>query len=451
MLTLIAFLVTLGLLVVVHEYGHFQVARWCGVKVLRFAVGFGKPLHTRTFGADRTEFVIAAFPLGGYVKMLDEREAPVAEAEVERAFNRQSVWKRMAIVVAGPLCNLLLAVLLYWVLFLSGITGIKPLLGEVPAGTAAARASMIPGEVITRINGATVQTWQDVRWALLRQSLGKGKVEIEAVSARNETHLHKLNLGEFGADDYEGDILGKLGFNPAMPSMPARVGDILEGSAAERNGLLANDFIVAADGVPVRDWEDFVQQIRASAGKTLQIDLMRQGKPLKLKVRPDSVAENGQQVGKLGAANQVDEAVLQKYMIEVKYSPLAALTRAAAKTWDTSVFSLRMLGSMVMGQMSWKGISGPVTIANVAGQSAHLGWKAFAGFLALVSISLGVLNLLPVPVLDGGHLMYYIVEFLKGSPVSERAMEIGQKVGLVLLGLLMTIALYNDFNRIITG
>lgn len=451
MLTLAAFLVTLGVLVVVHEYGHFLAARLCGVKVLRFAIGFGRPLYTRTFGDDRTEFVLAAFPLGGYVKMLDEREAPVPEAEQMRAFNRQSVWKRIAIVCAGPLANLLLAILLYWVLFMSGIPGMKPLLGEVTAGTPAAQASLKSGEMITRVNGVAVATWQDVRWALLQQSLKSSTAEIEAASARDETHLHRLDLHVLAGDDFKSDMLEKLGFHPAQPEMPARVGEVVEGGAAQRDGIKVGDQIVAVDGTSLPGWEAFVQRVRASAGKTLVLDITRAGAAMQLKVTPDSAKENGQTVGKIGAAYRMQDAELQKYLIEVRYPPLAALAHAVGKTVDTSVFSLKMLGSMVVGSVSWKGVSGPVTIASIAGQTAHIGWKAFIGFLALVSISLGVLNLLPVPVLDGGHLMYYIVEILKGSPVSERAMEVGQKVGLALLGLLMTIALYNDFNRIITG
>lgn len=451
MLTLVAFLVTLGVLIVVHEYGHFLAAYWCGVKVLRFAVGFGQPIYTRMFGEDRTEFVIAAFPLGGYVKMLDEREAPVLEAEKKRAFNRQSVWKRMTIVFAGPLANLLLAILLYWVLFMSGIPGMKPLLGEVPAGTPAAQASLKSGELITRINGIAVASWQDVRWALLEQSLKSNTVEIEAVTARDETYLHRLDLHMLSSSGFEGDMLDKLGLHLARPEMQAHVGEILEGGAAQRDGLKVGDQIIAVDGAAIPDWEAFVQRVRMSAGKTLQLDIMRDGIALKLRVTPDSAQEGGQTVGKIGAAYRMQDAELQKYLVEVKYPPFAALTHAAGKTWDTSVFSLKMLGSMVVGSVSWKEVSGPVTIASIAGQTAHIGWKAFVGFLALVSISLGVLNLLPVPVLDGGHLMYYIVEILKGSPVSDHVMEIGQKVGLALLGLLMAIALYNDFNRFITG
>lgn len=451
MLTLIAFLVTIGVLVVVHEYGHYWAARRCGVKVLRFAIGFGNPLYTRIYGKDRTEFVIAALPLGGYVKMLDEREAPVPEADLSRTYNRQNVWKRMFIVCAGPLANLLLAILIYWMLFMVGVPGMRPLLGEVAEGTPAAQASLRAGELIAKINGAEVPTWQDVRWALLQQSLKNNTVEIEAVSAKNEIHLHRLDLQALKGDDFETDMLDKLGLNAAIPQMPARVGELLEGGAAKRDGLLIGDQIVAVDGTPVLDWENFVQSVRGSPGKTLNLEIMRAGEKLKFRITPDSVKEDGRQVGKIGAAFRMGDTELKKYMAETRYPPLAALGYACSKTWETSILSLKMLGSMVMGSMSWKGVSGPVTIASVAGQTAHIGWKAFAGFLALVSISLGVLNLLPIPVLDGGHLMYYIVEVLKGKPVSERAMEFGQKAGLALLGMLMTIALYNDINRIITS
>jgi regulator of sigma E protease len=449
-LTLAAFLVTLGVLIVVHEFGHFLAARMSGVKVLRFSVGFGKPLYTKTIGRDRTEFVIAAFPLGGYVKMLDEREAPVVEAELSRAFNRQPLAKRFAIVAAGPVANLMLAIALYWVLFMSGVVGMKPLLRDVPPNSPGAQASMKSGELITRVNGKPVVTWQDVRWALLKQSMKSGIAEIDAVSG-HDTYLHRLNLRALSADDLEGDLLVKLGFNPAQPIVPAVVAEILPDSAAARAGLHVGDRILSVDGTAISNWESFVQRVRVSPGKTLSVDVDRAGQPLKLNVTADRVQERGKAIGRIGAATRPQQGDLEQYMVQVRYSPVDAFTQAAAKTWDTSVFSLKMLTSMVTGQVSWRGISGPATIASLAGQTAHIGWKAFAGFLALVSISLGVLNLLPVPVLDGGHLMYYIVEFFKGSPVSERAMDIGQRVGLALLGLLMTIALYNDFNRILTG
>lgn len=451
MTTLLAFLVTIGVLVVVHEYGHYLAARLCGVKVLRFAVGFGQPLYTRVFGQDRTEFVIAAFPLGGYVKMLDEREEPVPEADLPRAYNRQNVWRRSAIVVAGPVANLLLAILLYWVLFMAGIPGMKPLLGSVPEKSPAAQASLKADEMITRINGIPVKTWQDVRWALLQQSLKSSVAEVEAVSGLDETHLHRLDLSILAHNGFDGDVLDQLGLAPATPAMPARVGEILEGGAAQRDGLQVDDLVSTVNGSPVANWEAFVEQVRGSAGKTLALEVLRGKETVSIQLTPETIKENGQSVGRVGAAYRMRDDELQKYMVEVRYSPLPAMTQAIGKTWETSVLSLKLLGNMVVGAVSWKGVSGPVTIASIAGQTAHVGWKAFVGFLALVSISLGVLNLLPVPVLDGGHLMYHIVEILKGSPVSERTMEIGQRAGLAVLGMLMTIAVYNDINRIITG
>ncbi len=451
MMTLLAFLLTIGILVVVHEYGHFLAARLCGVKVLRFAIGFGQPLYTRVFGKDKTEFVIAMIPLGGYVKMLDEREAPVVDVELARTYNRQNVWKRSAIVIAGPIANLLLAILLYWVLLMSGIPGMKPMLGDVPEKSPAAQASLKSGEVITKVNGALVRTWQDVRWAVLQQSLKSNVSEVEAVSGRDETHLHRLDLSILAHNGFDGDVLDQLGLTPATPAMPARVGEILKDGAAERDGLQVDDVINKVNDTPVAGWEAFVQLVRGSAGKIMHLEVLRGQAVLELKLTPDTVQEGGQSVGHIGAAYRMREDEIKQYMVDVRYAPLPALVQAAVKTWDTSVLSLKLLSDMVMGSVSWKGVSGPVTIASIAGQSAHVGWKAFVGFLALVSISLGVLNLLPIPVLDGGHLMYHIVEILKGSPVSERTMEIGQRAGLAVLAMLMTIAIYNDINRIITG
>lgn len=449
--TLIAFIVTLGVLITVHEYGHFQVARWCGVKVLRFSIGFGKPLFSRRIGKDQTEFVLAVFPLGGYVKMLDEREAPVAEQDLSRAFNRQSVWRRIAVVSAGPIANLMLAIFIYWLLFMHGVMGMKPLLGDITDGTPAAHASLKSGELIQKVGGTPVSTWQDVRWVLLQQSLKSPVVEVEASSGRDEIHLHQLALGNAGKDDFERDILDKLGLTVYHPSVPARIGEVVEASAAARAGLMAGDKILMVDGIAVGQWEDFVSVIRKNPGRQLSLRIQRDGTEHSLDVTPDSAIDQGQKVGRIGAAYHLDQAELEKLMVKVQYGPLDALSRAVVKTWDTSVFSLKMLGSMLTGTVSWKGVSGPVTIASYAGQSAQAGWAAFISFLALVSISLGVLNLLPVPVLDGGHLLYYTIEILKGSPVSDKSMEIGQRIGLALLGLLMACAFYNDFNRLITG
>jgi regulator of sigma E protease len=450
-LTLAAFLVTLGLLIVVHEYGHYLAARLCGVKVLCFSIGFGKPLLKRHIGKDKTELVLAAFPLGGFVRMLDEREAPVAEYELARTFNRQPVARRMAIVAAGPVFNLLLAVLFYWVLFMSGITGMKPILGNTHPGSVAEQASLKSGELIRRVDGVAVATWQDVRWALLKVSLKSHFAEIETSSGNNEIHLHQLDLSVLGGDDMERDILDKLGLVAYRPSVPAQIGEILPGGIAERAGLHTGDKILSVNGIAIGQWEDFVSVVRQNPGKRITLQITRAGQSQEVALTPEVATEGGKTIGRIGAAYRMDAAQLDRLVTEVRYPPLAALQHAAAKTWDTSIFSLRMLGNMITGAVSWKGVSGPVTIASYAGQSAHMGWKAFTTFLALVSISLGVLNLLPVPVLDGGHLMYYVVELIKGSPVSERAMEIGQKIGFALLGLLMACALYNDLNRIITG
>lgn len=451
MLTLLAFIITLAVLIVVHEYGHFIVARRCGVKVLRFAIGFGRPLLTRTFGKDKTEFVIAAFPLGGYVKMLDEREGPVAAEELDRSYNRQNVWKRSAIVVAGPLANLLLAVALYWVLFMVGVQDMKPLLGEVPARSPAAVASLHAGEMISRIDGKKISGWQEVRWSMLQKALKGGQVEIEATSGSNETHLHRVDLSRLRSADFDEDVLARIGLVPAKLEMQARVGQILPDGAAGRDGLQVGDFIKAINDVPVTGWESFTQIVRSNPGKPLTLQIDRQGHNITLQVTPAAVKEGSATVGRIGAAYVMSDSDKTRYFIEIRYLPLKALEHALQKTWDTAAFSIKALGNMITGAMSWKSVSGPVTIATMAGQTAHIGWKAFAGFLALVSVSLGVLNLLPVPVLDGGHLMYHMLEILTGAPLSERAMEYGQRVGLAMLGLLMTVALYNDLVRFIAG
>jgi regulator of sigma E protease len=456
MITLIAFIVTIGILVTIHEYGHFQVARWCGVKVLRFSIGFGKPLLIKTFGKDKTEFVLAAIPLGGFVKMLDENELKTEEnpvnysqTDLNRAFNRQSVWKRIAIVSAGPIANLLLAIILYWLLFLLGVTGTRPIIGDVAKDSLAAQASMTTGEVIQKINGEPVNSWQEARWILLEQSLESKSVEIEAISQNNELFQHTLSF--VGIDnDSEIDVLKKLGLQEYRPSIAAIIGDVLADSASEQAGFKADDKILSVDGITMNDWEQVVNVIKTSPNKKLWFEIERAQKTVRIAVTPEKVEENGESVGRMGAVVKLDQKELDKLMVEFNYSPLVSLQKAATKTWDTSVFSLKMLGKMLIGQVSLKSISGPVTIADYAGKSANMGLKTFLNFLALVSISIGVLNLLPIPVLDGGHLMYYMVEIFKGSPVSENIMLAGQKIGFAVLGLLMTLAIFNDFNRLFT-
>ncbi len=457
MTTLIAFIVTIGVLVIIHEFGHFQVARWCNVKVLRFSVGFGKPLWQKTFGKDKTEFALAAIPLGGFVKMLDENELKAEENPVhysaddlKRAFNRQNVWKRIAIVLAGPLANLLLAIVLYWGLFMLGVTAMRPIVGVVADNSLAAQASLKSGEIIQKIDGKPVKSWQEARWILLEQSLENKTVEIEAINNNNELLQHTLSFNGI-SNDAEIDVLKKIGVEEFKPNIPAVIGEILTGSVTEKAGFMPNDKILRVDNVEIGDWEQVVNTIKDSPNKKLQFEIERGQKILRIAVTPEAIREDNQTIGRMGASVKLDKNELDKLLIELHYSPLASLQKAIAKTWDTSIFSLKMLGKMVTGKVPLTSISGPVTIAAFAGESANLGIKTFLGFLALVSISIGVLNLLPIPVLDGGHLMYYMAEIFKGSPVSEQAMLVGQKIGFGLLGLLMTIAIFNDFSRLFAG
>lgn len=459
MLTTLAFIFTIALLVTVHEYGHFQVAKWCGVKVLKFSVGFGKPLWAKKFGKDRTEFVISAVPLGGYVKMLDEREFEqesaskihYSEADLKRAFNRQSVAKRIAIVLAGPAANLLLAILLYWILFTSGVVGMKPIVGKVIDNSPAALSNFALGETIQKVNGKAVATWQEVSWALLNESLKSDSVEVEAFNKNQEVRKHQLSLTSINLDNASKDILGALGLTLYQPDIPARIGEVLKNSPADLANLKTGDLVVAINNRKVSVWEDLVQEVRTHPNIPLDILVQRESVMVTLTVRPEPVIENAKTVGRIGATFKMGQHELDQLFVTTHYSAGVSLIKASEKTWDTAIFSLKMLGKMVTGQLSWKGMSGPVTIANYAGQSAHMGFKVFVGFLALISISIGVLNLLPIPVLDGGHFMYYMAEILTGKPVSESTMIIGQKIGFFLLGFMMIIAFYNDINRLITG
>jgi regulator of sigma E protease len=446
--TLAAFALALGILIVAHEYGHYLAARLCNVKVLRFSIGFGKPLAAWRIGRDGTEWAVAAFPLGGYVKMLDEREGEVAPQELHRAFNRQPASRRMLIVAAGPFANFLLAVLLYWVLFVHGVSGLKPMLGEAPPATPAAMADFKQGETIVGIAGEPVITWQDVRLALLEHAGKKEPVEVETRNEREEIQFRRLDLSVLGPTEMDGDFLAKLGLTQYRPVLRPVIGRVLPQGAAELAGLRAGDEIVAVNGEPVKRWEDWVQLVRRSPDRLLRLEIRRGGELLATELTPAAATEGGAAVGKIGAAPAVDEASMRRLVVEVRYPPLQALGAALRKTWDTSVFSLKMVGRMVLGEISLKNLSGPITIADYAGQSAQLGWVPYLSFLALISISLGVLNLLPVPLLDGGHLMYHMAEIIKGGPVSEKTMEIGQRVGIAVLLALMLFALYNDINRL---
>jgi len=455
MITLLAFVGAIVLLVVFHEFGHYWVARRCGVKVLRFSLGFGNVIYSKRFANSDTEWVISAVPLGGYVKMLDEREEEVAPEDLPYAFNRKPVLQRMAIVVAGPLANFLLAIVLYWGLFIHGVPGLKPTLGDVPQGTPAAIAQMQSGETILSINGETIPSWQELHWRLLNLALKQGdgqrEISIEAQSASGTPLFHSLDISGLEAKDMDSEFLDKLGLHLYQPVVLPVIGNVAEDSVAQRAGLQQGDHILRANGAAMQRWMEVVEVIRAHPEQAVQLDVQRGALTLQITVVPQAVAESGKTVGKIGAGPKVDEAAWQAMFIEVSYGPLEALTQSLRKTWETSVISLEMLGKMVMGEVSMKNLSGPITIADYAGQSAKMGVVAYLSFLALISISLGVLNLLPIPLLDGGHLLYYVAELVKGSPASELAWEIGQKIGIALLGTLMVFAIYNDINRLVSG
>jgi regulator of sigma E protease len=449
--TILSFLVTVGVLVVIHELGHYAAARLMGVKILRFSVGFGRTLWSRRVGRDETEWAISAVPLGGYVKMLDEREGEVEPRDRPRAFNRQGVGARIFIVLAGPVANFLLAWLLYWALFIAGLPGMKPVLGDPPANTPAAIAGLANGDTVRALGDEPVYTWTDVRWLLLKEAVRREPVTLELETARGARVTRRLDLSAITKEDLDRDFLGKLGLRPFRPDVPAVLGRVLPGSAGERAGLAQGDLVVAVDGKPVPTWFDFTAMVAANPGKSLALEVERGGRRQEVRATPDFAPDDSRR-GRLGIEAGAElRRQYERMTTTVRYGPVESAARAAHKVYDLSVFSVKMLGRMVVGDVSWKNLSGPITIADYAGQSAQLGWITFLGFLALVSVSLGVLNLLPIPMLDGGHLVYYFAEIVKGSPVSEKTMEIGQRLGLALLLGLTFFAFYNDLNRLFTG
>jgi len=443
---IVAFAITLGVLVVFHELGHYLVARLAGVKVLRFSIGFGRMIWSRRFGRDRTEWALSSIPLGGYVKMADEREAPVAFDDLPRAFNRQSVWRRIAIVVAGPLANLFLAVLLFAGTYVAGIPGQRALLADPPPASAAAAADVRGGDVVVAVDGEPVGSFQELRWRVVRAQ-GHGDVTLSLVRDSETTPVtREVSLVGMTTSDWEGNPLATLGLRADLG--PPIVDQVLQGRPAERAGLHAGDRIVAINGQPMSSPSDVAALTNAHPGDTLVYRVDRNGTTLDVPVAIEAVDENGRRVGQAGVRLRVDAQAAQRNAVVVRYGVGEALVQGAVKTWELSAFTVRMLGRIVTGDASLRNISGPLTMADIAGQSAQAGPLVFVSYLALISISLGVLNLLPVPLLDGGHLLYYLAELIKGSPVSDRAIEVGQRIGMAMLAVLMALALFNDVSRL---
>jgi len=447
--TVLSFVVALGILISVHEYGHFWVARKLGVKVLRFSIGFGKALWQRTGKVDGTEYVLAAVPLGGYVKMLDEREGEVSAQERHRAFNRQTLKVRSAIVVAGPAANFLFAIMAFWLIFVLGDSGTRPWVGEVERDSIAYAAGFLPDDELLAIGDRSTPTWETAVYALLAESVDEGVLQVRVLGSDGIERIRLLPAESLASLAEDGRILQGIGLSPKRPMVPPMIGQVIPGEAAHLAGIETGDLVLAANEEAVATWAELVSLIRDRPGKTITLKVERGAEHLSIPVIVGSREENGQFYGRIGAAVQVPEGLYDDYRSEIRLGPVAAAGAAVSKTWDMSVFMLKILGRMLTGKTSVKNLSGPISIAQSAGKSASYGLVYFVKFLALVSISLGVLNLLPVPVLDGGHLFFFLMEAVKGAPLSEQFLMQGQRIGLVILLALMGLAFYVDLSRLL--
>lgn len=441
-------LLTLGVLVAVHEFGHFWVARRCGVKVLRFSIGFGKSIYT---WQDRhgTEFCIALIPLGGYVKMLDEREGEVAAGERELAFNRKPVLQRIAVVAAGPIANFLLAIVAYWFLFMAGESGYAPVIGAVKPGSVADIAGLEAGQEIVAVDGKETPTWQALSFRLLDRIGDTGTVQF-SVKYRDSGMIYESEgqLQQWLGDDESPDLLTGLGITPYAPSVPPVVSEVVADSPAERAGLLPGDRVLSADGTPMAEWLEWVAYVRDRPGQPIALEVQRGHDTVAMQIVPDAETDSaGETIGRVGIAVSMP-ALPEGMLREFERGPVASLGAAFVRTGDLVGFTLSSIKKMIQGLISPKNLSGPITIAKVASASAKSGLESYIGFLALLSVSLGVLNLLPIPVLDGGHLLYYTVELLAGRPVPEKVQMLGYQLGLFLILGVMALALYNDFARL---
>ena len=445
---IMAAILLLGPLIAIHEFGHYIVARKLGVKVLVYSIGFGPTLLKWTSKKSGIQYQLSALPLGGYVKMLDEREGNVAEEDLPKAFNRQSPWKRIAIVAAGPLINLAFAVVLFWILFLPTQEQLNTRVGKVLPNTPAASVQMQVGDKITAVDGNETKTWEKLNFALVNRVGETGSIEIQADRA-GQIQTFKLPIQDFLKNQNQ-SALESLGFTPYRPHIPAIATKLSADGAAIRQGMKQGDQILAIDGVKVKDWFDVVQIIQASPEKLLKIDVLRQNQRMQLQVMPQAQRDNmGNVSGVLGVQSIPGKInIPADYKQTIQYNPAEAFGMAVDKTGQISSMILNSIVKMVRGLIGLDNLSGPITIAKVAGQSAEMGWQTFISFMALMSVSLGILNLLPIPMLDGGHLIYYFIELIRGKPVSEQIQLVGLKIGMVLLGSMMLLALFNDFMRL---
>lgn len=445
--TLFFFLLALAILVAFHEFGHYWVARRLGVKVLRFSLGFGKVLWRHQKSAEGTEFTLSAIPLGGYVKMVDEREGPVAEPDLPHAFNRQALWVRSSVVAAGPLFNFGLAVLLFWLVLVAGETGLRPVLGPVEPASLAAQAGFAEGDEIVSIEHRATPTWSQAWGRLQVLATDSGSYSVQVTTGDGEKAERVLIIAPEVAGRPE--TLGrKLGFRPWEPKLAPVLDQVLPGGAAAQAGLQPGDLVLRADGQPVGSWRQWVEYVRQRPEQSIALTVERDGAQLDLTVRPIATASEGERIGKIGATVRIPAGLKEQMQVEYRLGPLSALAEATRRTAEYSWLTVKMVGRMFIGQAALENLSGPISIAQYAGQTASMGWLQFAKFLAVVSISLGVLNLLPIPVLDGGHLVFFLIEGVKGSPLSEQAMAVSQRIGMAFLIFLMGLALMLDLQRL---
>ncbi|HVY22430.1 MAG TPA: RIP metalloprotease RseP [Steroidobacteraceae bacterium] len=450
-LTIVAFVVAIVILVGAHEWGHFWMARRLGIKVLRFSIGIGKPLWKRISPKDGVEYVISAIPLGGYVKLLgehnDDGETPVAPEDLPFSFQRAPVWKRVLVLLAGPVVNLVLAALIYWGVLMVGIPGFKPVIGDVTAGSLAAQAGLHSGDLITRVQGHDVLTREDTVVYLFDQMV-EGAVQLtvrgdEGAGAPRTLMIHPAHQPDLSEPE---NLMTGLGFEFWRPKNPAVIGAVLPGSPAQQAGLQAGDLMVAVDGQAVDDLSDVIKIISAKSGQTVHIKIDRAGATMDLPVRVNAEISDGEKVGRIGVQGK-PVAIPQSMQVLQRYGPLQSAGHAVAKTWQASVLDLKVIGQMLTGKLSVKNLSGPVGIAEVTGYAAREGLLTFIGLLAFISVNLGILNLLPIPMLDGGQVVYQLIEWVKGSPVSERVQLITQQIGIAALIMLVSLTLYNDIAR----
>lgn len=446
---ILAFLVVILILVSVHEFGHFWVARKLGVKVLRFSIGFGQSLWTSKPDALGTQYLLCAIPLGGYVKMLDESEGEVPDDQKQYAFNRKPVHYRMAIVAAGPMINLVFALLVYWLLFVMGVDGIKPIVGEVTVNTPASVAGLHEGDRILAVNGEAVISWEQVTDALLDGVVDRGEVRLDVESVEKILSTRKLDLSRMeNALDEPGQLFKQIGIAQWLPKVHPLVVSLVEGSAAAAAGLQAQDVVLQIQGEDISSPDQMIKRIRVSAGKPLRFRILRNASEMDVTVTPEANETDEGTRGQIGANIGIPPHAYDEMKVLVRYSPIEAAGEAWHKTVDSAILLLKVVKKMIVGEASLKNISGPATIAEFAGKSVDLGFGYFLNLLAMLSLTLGVFNLLPIPVLDGGHIFYQLIEAIKGSPLSENVMIAGQWIGISVLGLVMALAFYNDYIRI---